>query len=117
MSTHDTFYFNSNEPNKSCLLALRSIILNQDVHITETVKYGMPCFCYKLKPFCYLWVDKKNDEPYILLTQGKLLSFPELESGNRNRMKILRVNPYEDIPVNRISAILLAGLDLFRKAD
>lgn len=38
------YYLNKKEPNKSCLLALRSIILNQDTNITETQKWGMPCF-------------------------------------------------------------------------
>jgi len=23
------------------------------------------CFCYKKKMFCYLWTDKKTDEPYL----------------------------------------------------
>jgi len=29
------------------LLALRSIILEYHTDITETQKWGMPCFCYK----------------------------------------------------------------------
>jgi hypothetical protein len=66
----DAFYLNQEEPNKSCLLALRTIILDQDKQITETRKYGMPCFCYKGKMFCYLWTDKKTDEPYILMVEG-----------------------------------------------
>jgi hypothetical protein len=55
------FYLKKEEPNKSCLLALRSIILDQDNNITETQKWGMPCFCYKKKMLCYLWTDKKTD--------------------------------------------------------
>jgi hypothetical protein len=37
------YYLDKEEPNKSCLLALRSIILDQDKDITETQKWGMPC--------------------------------------------------------------------------
>ena len=48
----ESFYLDKDEPNKNCLLALRDIILNQDDNIIETVKYGMPCFCYKNKMFC-----------------------------------------------------------------
>lgn len=70
------YYLKKEEPNKSCLLALRSIILNQDSNVTETQKYGMPCFCYKKKMFCYLWTDKKTDEPYILMVEGKHLDHP-----------------------------------------
>ena len=49
MSQNEHFYFSKEEPNKGCLLVLRDIVLNQDEHITETTKYGMPCFCYKHK--------------------------------------------------------------------
>ena len=108
------YYLTHTEPNKSCLLALRSIILNQDENITETQKYGMPCFCYKKKMFCYLWTDKKTNEPYILMVEGKLLHHPELEEGKRSRMKIFRVDPNQDIPVKTIDSILQNALDLYR---
>lgn len=75
----DYFYLSKDEPNKSCLLALRRIILEQDSSIVETQKYGMPCFCYKGKGMCYLWIDKKRDKPYILIVDGLRLVHPELE--------------------------------------
>lgn len=111
----DSYYLKEEEPNKSCLLALRSIILNQDTNITETRKYGMPCFCYKKKMFCYLWTDKKTQEPYILMVEGKFLDHPKLEIGERSRMKIFRVNPNKDLPVKAIVSILKSALDLYRK--
>ncbi|WP_298648272.1 DUF1801 domain-containing protein [uncultured Proteiniphilum sp.] len=110
---HD-YYLNKEEPNKSCLFALRDIILNQDINITETQKWGMPCFCYKKKMFCYLWIDKKTDEPYILMVEGKYLDHPDLEEGNRTRMKILRINPNKDLPIKTIESILQKALDLYR---
>lgn len=109
------FYLNKEEPSKSCLLALRDIILNQDTNITETQKWGMPCFCYKKKMFCYLWTDKKTNLPYLLLVEGKHLDHPELEVGNRSRMKIFRVNPNNDIPIETIENILQKAPDLYRK--
>jgi len=108
------YYLNKEEPNKSCLLALRSIILDQDKNITETQKWGMPCFCYKKKMFCYLWTDKKTDEPYILMVEGKYLDHPELEQGDRSRMKILRFNPNKDLALRTIETILQKALDLYR---
>lgn len=109
-----TYYLNKKEPNKSCLLALRSIILGQDKDITETQKYGMPCFCYQKKMFCYLWTDKKTEEPYILMVEGKYLDHPKLEKGTRSRMKIFRVNPIKDLPMKTIEIILQNALDLYR---
>ncbi len=108
------FYLELEDPNKSCLLTLRDMILQQDEVITETKKYGMPCFCYKNKMFCYLWIDKKTSEPYILFVEGKHIEHPKLESGGRVRMKILRVNPKEDIPVKLIEFLLKKALDLYR---
>jgi len=109
------FYLEQEELQKSCLMALRDIILSQDEHISETIKYGMPCFCYKKKMFCYLWTDKKTKEPYILFVEGNFLNNPELEKGNRSRMKIFRVNPNEDLPLDSIKSLLNDALDLYRK--
>lgn len=114
MTPNENFYLNKTEPNKSCFLALRDIILNRDEYISETTKYGMPCFCYKHKMFCYLWVDKKTDEPYILFVEGNRLIHSKLKAGTRSRMKIFPVNPNEDIPVTLISKILDMALDLNR---
>lgn len=110
----DYFYTNKEEPNKSCLLTLRHIILSQDEDITETEKYGMPCFCYRKKMFCYLWVDKKTDWPYILFVEGNHLIHPELEAEGRKRMKILRINPNKDLPKTTIENLLNSALDLYR---
>ena len=108
-------YFKKEEPNRSCLLALRSIILEQNTGINETRKYGMPCFSYNKKAFCYLWTDKKTTEPYILMVEGKHLNHPELEEGDRSRMKIFRVSPDADLPITTIENILAEALDLLKK--
>lgn len=107
------WYLKQQEPTKSCLLALRSLILKQSKLITETQKYSMPCFCYKNKMFCYLWTDKKTHEPYILMVEGKHLDHPLLEQGSRSRMKILRINPDKNLPVKTITLILKSALALY----
>jgi len=109
------YYLTKEEPNKSCLLALRSIILKKDSNLIETQKYGMPCFCYDKKMFCYLWTDKKTGNPYILFVEGKYLAHPKLEKGDRSRMKIFRVNPNKNLPIRSIESILQKALDLYRK--
>ena len=114
MNELDNFYLNKQEPNKSCLLTLRTLILNSDAFVSETKKYGMPCFCYKKKMFCYLWTDKKTDEPYLLFVEGKHLNHIKLETGNRSRMKIFRINPTKDIPLKTIELLLNKALDLYK---
>lgn len=108
------YYLNQKEPNKSCLLALRHIILQQDADVSETIKYGMPCFCYRKKAFCYLWTDKRTTFPYLLMVEGKHLDQVQLEAGQRLRMKTLPIDPQEDLPIDTIESILTAALNLYR---
>ena len=65
--------------------------------------------------FCFLWIDKNTDEPYILFVEGKYLNHPLLEKGNRRRMKIFRVNPKTDIKTDTIRVMLDDALNLYRK--
>lgn len=111
----DRYYYSNEEPAQSCLLALRSIILEHDPEVSETRKWSMPCFTYKQKMFCFLWTDKKTNEPYLLMVEGTLLNHTKLEKGDRSRMKILRIKPDADIPVGIIKSILDAALDLYKK--
>jgi len=110
----DDFYLSKQEPNKSCLLALRDIILQEDENVSNALKYGMSCFLYKKKMFCFLWTDKTTNEPYILFVEGKHLHHKKLEQGTRERMKIFKVNPEKDLPIKEIKKLLNEALDLYR---
>ena len=110
----DKFYLEKKEPLKSCLLALKEIIINLDENISTAWKYKVPFFCYKGKMFCYLWIDKKTKEPYLGIVEGNRIEHPSLEQGNRKRMKILRVDPNKDFPVETIELILNQALDFYR---
>ncbi|MGB0369122.1 MAG: DUF1801 domain-containing protein [Flavobacteriales bacterium] len=114
MSDNTNFYFRQAEPNKSCFLAMRTIVLCSDTEVEETVKYGCPCFMYRGRAFCYLWKDKKTNEPYFLLVEGKRLGHPMLEAGDRKRMKVLRVNPNKDLPIETINTVLEEALELYK---
>jgi Domain of unknown function (DU1801) len=94
---------------------MRSLILKQDSGISETVKYGMPCFCYHKKILCYLWTDKKTKEPYILLADGNQIEHPDLEMGSRARMKILRVKASKTLPLPKIEAVLKLALGIAKQ--
>ncbi len=109
----DQYYMKQEEPNRSCLMALRDHILSLNDLLTEDLKYGMPFICYKGKMFCYFWKDKKNNEPYIGIVEGNRLDHPMLEKGKRSRMKILRINPTEDLPLDLISEILTEAMTFY----
>ncbi len=113
LTDHDNYYLKQEEPYKSCLLALKGIILGLDKEITPEWKYGLPFFYYKKKMFCYFWKDKKTQEPYIGVCRGNEMEHPLLESGDRKRIKIFRVNPKEDIDINSVEEILRKVMTLY----
>jgi hypothetical protein len=108
----DLFFLSKDEPVKSGLLFLRSYIPHFDKNITEAWKYGMPFYCYKGKMFCYLWVNKKTNQPYIGFVEGRKIDHPQLIIENRARMKILPLDANQDIPVGTIHAILKMAIDI-----
>ncbi len=110
----DLYYEKQTEQNKSCLLALRELILLQDAAISESLKWSIPCFSFYNCMFCFLNIEKKSNKPYLLFVEGHLLKHAALEIGSRKRMKILRVDPEKDIPVGTIQEVLQNALDLYR---
>ena len=110
----DNFYLQKDEPIRGCLLALRDIVLKQDAAITQEWKYSMPFFCYKGKMFCYFWISKTTLEPYMGFVEGKHLNHPELVAGDRTRIKILPIDPDEDLPVELIEDIIQHAIALYK---
>src|SRR6201985_3307317 len=106
----DLFFLQKDEPVKSSLLFLRQFILDYNSHITEAWKYKMPFYCYKGKMFCYLWVNKKTKLPYMGIVEGRKLEHPLLVIEKRSRMKTMTIDPFEDIPVERIRLILTMAI-------
>jgi hypothetical protein len=110
----DNFYNTQPEPHRSTLLALRDIVLALDPHITPEWKYKLPFFYYKGKMFCYLWVHKKFRQPYISFVHSEELSHPLLLLEKRAKMKILLIDPDEDIPVELLQEFLQTSLNTCR---
>lgn len=110
----DNFYLQKEEPNRSCLLALKEIILAFDKDITPAWKYKMPFFCYHGKMFCYIWVHKKNNQPYIGIVEGRKINHPSLIIEKRSRMKIMLLNAEKDLPIKTIREILKTALTYYK---
>lgn len=110
----DNYFLNLTEPNRGCMLALKDIILRQDKNISMHWKYKAPFFYYKNKMFCYLWTDKKTTHPYIGFVEGGRIDSSYLEQGSRTRMKILRINPNEDLELDIIEELINIALDFYR---
>ena len=112
MRNIDSFYLGLNEPVKSCLEALRTIILKHDSQISESMKYGMPFFSIHKKMLCYFWKDKKNGLPYIGFKEAKSLPFPWLEIGDRSTISVMYIDPYADLPLKKLHQTLKAAIEI-----
>ena len=95
----DQFYLEKQEPIKSCLLALKDIISNYNNEFEHLWRYRLPCFMYRGRIFCYLWVDRKTQIPYIAIGKGVQIEHSDLIQGNRTFVKLLMIEPEEDIPI------------------
>jgi uncharacterized protein YdhG (YjbR/CyaY superfamily) len=116
LSGLQTFYENQPEPNQSCFFAIRQFVLKLHPDFTEEYKYGLPFFYFQGKGLCYSWYDKKTSEPYIGFADGKLLDHPRLELGDRKRMKIFRIDPSSDLPIEDLKQIIEDSISLRLKA-
>jgi hypothetical protein len=110
----DQFYLKQEEPFRSALLALRDMITQHHPEITTALKYGMPFFCFRGKMFCYLWMHKQRNQPYIGWVEGKHLNHPDLRQEKRARMKILLIDAEKDIPVSTINHLLSQAIKLYQ---
>ena len=110
----DNFYLSKEEPNKSCLIALKTIIMNYSVEFTPGWKYKLPCFLHQKKIFCYLWIDKETGHPYISVNKGVHLNHPALYVGDRKNFALLFIDPNEDIPVDTIYEIFDLAMGLYK---
>jgi hypothetical protein len=117
MNQLQNFYLRQPEPNQSTLLALKSIILEQDSAISNELKYGMPFFCFKGKMFCYLWFHKKYQQPYIGFVEGQHLNETFLLQEKRSRMKIMLIDPNQDLPIEIIVALIQKAINLYKNGQ
>ncbi|MGY5353756.1 DUF1801 domain-containing protein [Wenyingzhuangia sp. IMCC45467] len=113
MNNTDAFFEKQEEPNKSIFLFLKNFIHQYHSEITLHLKWGLPYFYFKGKPLCYLWKEKKTNEPYLSFAKGPYLHHSALIQGNRKIFKILPINPNQDINLKLIEEILDEAIKLY----
>jgi len=64
---------------------------------------------------CYLWIHKKFKQPYIGFVDGNLLNDESLLVEKRVKMKILLIDPNDDLPIEKINILITNVLYLRRK--
>lgn len=107
----DNYYMKQPEPIRSCLLALKDIILGLDPDITQQRKFQIPFFYYKDKKLCFLWV--KNKKPLIGFVEDKNI-YPKKEGLKRkDKMETLYLDPNADIPIKMITRNLQKTIKIY----
>jgi len=105
-------YFNSlDEPERSCLLYLRKLLLSFSDKITEQRKFNTPFYYYNKKWLCFISYNPKIKEIYISFVNGYKINHLDLLSEGRKKMKILRINADKDIDVLSLSTILKLAVE------
>jgi hypothetical protein len=110
LSDLDNFYLKREEPTRSCLLAIKEVILKHNPLITHEWKYKLPFFCYKGKMLCYIWFHKKYKKPYLGFYNGALIKNENLLAEDRSRVKIFLFDVDEDLPIEKINDILTQAI-------
>jgi hypothetical protein len=113
LSALANFYLQQEEPTRSCLLAIKEIILKHNSLITPEWKYKLPFFCYKGKMLCYIWFHKKYKKPYLGFYNGFLIDDTNLLAEGRSRIKIFLFDTDEDLPVHKINSILTQAIYIY----
>lgn len=109
----DQFYENQEEPNRSCYLALRQLILALDPSITLEWKYKLPFFYYKGKMFCYLWKNKVTKQPYVCIVRSENIHHPALVQEKRKKMKAFYIDPEKDIDWDTLKSLLKEAMLMY----
>jgi hypothetical protein len=112
MTALDDFYSHQPEPVQSCLLALHGLILAQHEQLTPAWKWNTPFFDYKGRVLFYLSsTHKKLKKPYLGVVNGHKLSHPALLAEGRTQIRILTIDPTQDLPVELIQEILQTAIN------
>lgn len=100
-------YFNGlEEPYRSCLLYLRSFILDFSEQLTERRSNNTPFYYYDKKSICFISYHPKTKEIYISFVNGYRINHPKLVSEGRKKMKVFRIEPDTDIDQKNLKIIL-----------
>jgi hypothetical protein len=110
----DQFFLKIQEPQQSALLFLRHYLI-EEIGLEENWKFNTPFYYFKNKWFCYIsYSAKRKHEIYIGFVRGYQIEFPNLISEGRKQIKILRINPEQDIDVHSLQRICILLKELYK---
>lgn len=72
----------------------------------------MPFYAHRGLRFCYLWTERKSGKPYLGVVDGFRMDHPALVAEKRARMKIMFIEPQEDLPLQDLNEVLKTAISL-----
>lgn len=100
MKPVEDYFLKQDEPYRSIMLYVRSVILKTLPEINERYSYGVPFYNVDKKPLLYLNILKGTDFVDVAFVQGILLRdrFPMLKDYNkRKQVRSIQVKSLEDL--------------------
>lgn len=64
--------------------------------------------------FCYLWIHKIHQQPYLGIVEGSHFDLPELIAEKRSRMKILLLDQHKDLPLKTLKMVVQKAINLYK---
>ncbi len=101
----DNYFLSLPEPEQSCLLFVRQLILGFNKAISERWRYNTPFYYYKEKWMCYISYQKKQKTIYLGFVHGHHLKHKKLLSEGRKQIKVYYLNPDKDLDIRTIMAL------------
>ena len=120
MNPIEQHIFKQEEPYKSMMLFVRDIIKSVLPEVDEKYSYKIPFYHYKKKPLVYLNRLRGTHFLDVSFLDGAILQkeFPQLKDyNNRKRARSLQFNSLENIDVELLQAVILAGAHLIETGN
>ena len=109
----ESYYLHKPEPYRSCMLALKDLILRTDSGICHERKFQIPFFTYQQKKLGYIWLNRKK----LMLgfcVDKSLVQAPDGVKA-KDQYESIQIDPDVDLPVELILEKLGYYLDLIDK--
>lgn len=107
----ENYFLQQPEPHQSCMIYLRSWLKDQGR--TELYKFSTAFYNYKEEMFCYLSVRAKDKKLYIGFVKGYKMKHPSLKKEGRKQIKVVYLNPDEDLPLKTLKEVISEAKQLY----
>lgn len=107
----ENYFLQQPEPQQSCMIYLRSWL--QEQGLEEIYKFNTAFYQYNGKMFCYMSVRSKDKQLYLGFVKGHKMKHPSLQQEGRKQIKVIYLNPENDLPIKTLHEIVKLAKKLY----